>query len=70
MQTRHLRAKSASDARREAVAQDVFDHNEPTVHDLRAKGASDSEAAYADDVRANFSGEVTLGKDLTRLTLP
>lgn len=30
----------------------------------------DSDGAYADGVRANFAGEVTVGKDLTRLKLP
>ena len=31
---------------------------------------SDGDAAYSEDLRANFAGEVTVGKDLTRLTLP
>jgi len=30
----------------------------------------DSDRVYADGVRANYAGEVTVGKDLTRLTLP
>jgi Metal-dependent hydrolases of the beta-lactamase superfamily III len=33
-------------------------------------GPSDDESAYVDGVRANFTGEVTVGKDLARFTLP
>lgn len=33
-------------------------------------GPNDDEAAYVDGVHANFTGEVTVGKDLARLTLP
>jgi ribonuclease BN (tRNA processing enzyme) len=56
-------AQIGSLARKAGVKRVVLTHFVPG-------SPSDSDAAYADDVRANFAGEVTVGKDLTRLTLP